>query len=204
MRSVIVWPKQHTTHRFHSQTARVPTPNTESLAKPLPEQTSITNDRQEGLATAVNELLLTENSLWTKKKGMGEVVETVWTLALCFLFIFVAMALVVLLLFSVSSLPNWLSFHSMWQSFECVLVCPWNFPTHRYLFLNTEHVYHSRVDIGTAPTFFQADLITLKTTHTTGQSNKRIFRTIRKIGTFVRVVRRGESSPKSAWLPCIV
>ncbi len=56
--------------------------------------------------------------------------------------------------------------------------------------------------IGVPPTFFRADSVTLNTPHTTGRSDKIIFRTTKIIGTLPRIVGRGEIGPKSARLSC--
>ncbi len=59
------------------------------------------------------------------------------------------------------------------------------------------------IRISDAPrTFFRADSVTLNTPHTTGKSDKIIFRSTKIIGTLPRIVGRGEIGPKSARLSC--
>ncbi len=72
-------------------------------------------------------------------------------------------------------------------------------PTHQDFW--SQHVEYLRFSIVEPPTFFRADSVTLNTPHTTGKSEKIIFRT-KIIGTLPRIVRRKEIGPKSAWLFC--
>ncbi len=74
--------------------------------------------------------------------------------------------------------------------------------TSGFLIVNIQHVEYLWFVIGAPLTFFQADSVTLNTPHTTGKSDKIIFRTTKIIGTLPRIVGRGEIGPKSAWLSC--
>ncbi len=56
--------------------------------------------------------------------------------------------------------------------------------------------------LGTPLMFFQVDSLTLNTPHTTGKSDKIIFRPTKIIETLPRIVGRGEMGPKSARLSC--
>ncbi len=61
--------------------------------------------------------------------------------------------------------------------------CPRGSPhTSGFLILNIQHVEYLRFMIGAPPTFFRADSVTLNTPHTTGKSDKIIFRTTKIIG----------------------
>ncbi len=68
-----------------------------------------------------------------------------------------------------------------------------------YIF-NMLNIYYSWS--GGAPKFFRADSVTLNTPHTTGKSDKIIFRSTKIIGTLPRIIKRGEMVPKSARLSC--
>ncbi len=58
------------------------------------------------------------------------------------------------------------------------------------LIINIQHVEYLRFAIGVPLTFFRADSVTLNTPHTTGKSDKIIFRTTKLIGTLPRIVER--------------
>ncbi len=59
-----------------------------------------------------------------------------------------------------------------------------------------------RFAIEAPPKFFRADSVTLNTPHTTGKSDKIIFRFTKIIGTLPKIIGRGEIGPKSAQLSC--
>ncbi len=77
-------------------------------------------------------------------------------------------------------------------------------PPHTAGFLigNIQHVEYLWFAIKTPLTFFRADSVTLNTPHTTGKSEKIIFKTTKIIGTLTRIVGSGEIGPKSARLSC--
>ncbi len=72
--------------------------------------------------------------------------------------------------------------------------------TSGFLIVNIQHVEYLRFAIGAPPMFFRADSVTLNTPHSTGKSDKIIFRSTKIIGTLPRIVGRGEIGPKSARL----
>ncbi len=78
---------------------------------------------------------------------------------------------------SISSLSDWESFHSTWQSTVCVCVCLSSGIPHTTSFLikNIQQVWYSWFEIGAAPKFFWADSRTLYTPHTTGRSDKQLY-----------------------------
>ncbi len=87
----------------------------------------------------------------------------------------------------------------------CRSYCPRGSPhTSGFLIVNIQHVEYLRFAIGVPPTFIRADSVTLNTHHTTGKSDKIIFRPTKIIGTLPRIVGRGEIDPKSARLSCDV
>ncbi len=64
------------------------------------------------------------------------------------------------------------------------------------------HTHTAGFQIETHPEFFRVDSVTLNTPHTSGKSDKMIFRSTEIIRTLPRIVRTGEISPKSGRLSC--
>ncbi len=79
---------------------------------------------------------------------------------------------------------------------SCSVWCPQgSLHTSGFLIVNIQHR-------GASAVLFRAESVTVNTPHTTGKSNKIIFRTTSIIETLPRIVGRGEIGPKSPRLSC--
>ncbi len=101
------------------------------------------------------------------------------------------MTVFVMLPSSVSSLSDWILFFISRDNLQII----------RAFVLGVSPT-HQDFTMGAPPTFFRADSVTLNTPHTTGKSDKIIFRTTKIIGTLPRIVGRGKISTPDYLVVC--